>query len=97
MITDAFNLRFDFLVEAARVSLLLEADVQEHHSDTYYTVTNFRIAEKGTRSILPDIKIRKDRGQWVHLDSGQPTDLSTAVGRAIDARAGAAPGDIVSA
>ena len=85
MISAAFSIRFDFLVEAASAKILLEADVQEHHSEIFYKVSNFRITGQG-RSILPEINIRKEGSQWVHVDSGKATDLSIAVGQAIDAR-----------
>ena len=86
MITASYTIAFDFLIAPARPNIPLEADVQEHHSDTYYVVSNFRFSGQGSRQILPDIKIRKVNGQWVHTDSGKATDLSTAVGNAIDCR-----------
>ena len=81
-----FTISFGFLVDAARQNMTLEADVQEHHSDIFYVVTNFRIPGHGSRPVLPEIRIRKEKGAWVHTDSGQATDLSTAVGKAIEAR-----------
>lgn len=86
MITANFSIRFDFLVEPARLNIILEADVQEHHSQTYFVVNNFRIPGQGGRSVLPEIRIRREGNQWVHTDSGKATELSATVGRAIEAR-----------
>ncbi len=85
MVTANYHIRFDFLMEAARLNLILEADVQEHHSDKYYIVSNICIAGRAGNAILPPISIRNHKGQWVHTDSGKTTDLSAAVGKAIDA------------
>ena len=63
----------------------LEADVQEHHSETYYVVTNFRVPGTTRNAILPEITIQKRKDSWVHRDSGQVSELSAAVGAAIDA------------
>jgi len=85
MVTANYHIRFDFLMEVARLNLILEADVQEHHSDKYYLVFNICIAGRAGDAILPPISIRQHKGQWVHTDSGKTTDLSAAVGNAIDA------------
>ncbi|MBS1665261.1 MAG: hypothetical protein JST68_29720 [Bacteroidetes bacterium] len=84
MITANFKIRFDFLVDSARLSITLEADVQEHHSETYFVVSNFHLPGKTDSTVLPPIYIRKENGRWVHTDSGKETDLSTAAGHAID-------------
>lgn len=85
MITAAFTIRFSFLADEARLNLLLEADVQEHHSDTFYIVKNIRVAGKPDNHVLPQISIRKQDDLWVHTDSGKATDLSIAAGGSIDA------------
>ena len=79
-----YSISFSFAVDAANIRLRLEAEVQEHHSKTYYVVSNFRIPGHGDRTVLPPITIRKENGVWVHKDSGKPTDLSAAAGHAID-------------
>jgi hypothetical protein len=88
MITANFPIRFNFLADSARLNIILEADVQEHHSEVFYEVRNFRVPGHVRRIVLPEIKIRKENGQWVHTDSGQATDLSVAVGKGIEAQAG---------
>lgn len=83
MISAIFTIRFNFQVDASRLNIPLEADVQKHHSNTFYEVTNFRVPGHGNREVLPAISIRKDKEQWVHIDSGKSSDLSDAVGEAI--------------
>ncbi|HVS95677.1 MAG TPA: hypothetical protein VHE54_04295 [Puia sp.] len=85
MITSTFSIRFNFPVDAARLNITLQADVQEHHSDTYYLVSNFHVPGHDNRPMLPPIKIRKEGDLWVHTDSGKATNLSVAAGEAIDA------------
>ncbi|HTJ12639.1 MAG TPA: hypothetical protein VL547_11465 [Dinghuibacter sp.] len=85
MITATFDIRFNFGVDAARLNILLEATVREHHSDEYYVVSDFHIPGHASRSVLPTITIRKQGLLWVHTDSGKATDLSTAVGYTIEA------------
>jgi len=85
MITANFRIRFDFLVDTERLNITLEADVQEHNSETFYAITNFRIPGHDNQNILPGINIRKEKGIWVHTDSHKPSGLSMAAGKAIDA------------
>lgn len=80
-----YSISFSFAVDAANIRLTLEAEVEEHHSKTYYIVSNFRIPGHGDRIVLPPITIEKEKGVWVHKDSRKPTDLSIAAGQAIDA------------
>jgi hypothetical protein len=83
-----YSISFSFAVDAAKFRLLLEAEVEEHHSKTYFIISNFRIPEHGDRAVLPPITIEKVKGKWVHRDSGKASELGTAVGAAIDARKG---------
>jgi hypothetical protein len=84
MITASFQIRFDFLVDTERLNITLEADVQEHNSNTYYVVGNFRIPGHNNSNILPEISIRKEKGLWVHVDSHKASELSKAAGKAIE-------------
>jgi hypothetical protein len=45
---------------------------------------NFRIPGHATTRALPEIKIKKKDDDWVHHDSGWRTELSQAVGEALD-------------
>jgi len=85
MITGNNHIEFDFMMESARFNIRLQADVEEHHSNVYYLVKNIRAAGHEGPSILPDIRIHKRHGLWVHTDSGKETHLSLTVGQALDA------------
>ena len=83
-----YPIRFSFAVDAAKIRVTLEAEVQEHHSQTYYVISNFQIPGYRGHALLPPITIERSNGLWVHKDSGKATNLSIAVGKAIDARQG---------
>jgi len=85
MVTANYHIRFDFVMETTQFSFKLEADVQVHHSDTYYMVSNICIAGRTGGAILPPMSIRKESGVWVHIDSHRSSGLSLAAGNAIDA------------
>jgi hypothetical protein len=84
MITESFHIAFAFMVDPQFPEVQLTAEVEVHHSTLFYVVRNFRVPRHGDRIVLPEISIKKVNDQWVHLDSGHPTSLSMAAGRAID-------------
>jgi hypothetical protein len=84
MITDSYAIEFDIQLEKTPIFLHLNAQVELHHSDPYYVISNFRTALQREGSILPAMKIKKKKDKWVHLDTEQPTYLSELVGEAIE-------------
>jgi hypothetical protein len=84
MITATYSIAFDFPLESTSHSIAVTADVEVHHSVTYYAVKNFRAGVKQDHAVLPDIAIKKLKGRWVHTDSEKETHLSVLVGNAID-------------
>jgi len=63
----------------------MSAEIEEHHSHTYYVVNNFRIdPPNSVGSVLRPISIRKLRDTWVHTETNNETQLSRIVGQAID-------------
>ena len=86
MISSTFTIAFNFRVENTDLLVPLLADVEIHHSDTYYLIKNFRTGDNPARFILPNIKIKKVGALWVHCDSEKETMLSVEVGKAIDSR-----------
>jgi hypothetical protein len=71
------------LVLVDSLHLRLKGDIRRH-SDDSYTVNEIRRLDQETGSLLPPIQIKKKAGQWVHTDSDKETDLSVAIGQAID-------------
>ena len=82
---DSYTVAFDFLADDGRLKVHLLADVELHHSQPYYIVRNFKTIGRGVSSALPEVRLKRARGLWVHTDSGKVSDLSTAIGQAIDA------------
>lgn len=86
-----FIIQFDFPLKGSNKVIPITATAELHHSDPYYKVHSIRSAAGKTppsHFILPDQEIKKigEKGKavWVHKDSGMPTLLSEAMGRAID-------------
>jgi hypothetical protein len=87
-----FEINFDFPVASSSLRISLNATVEVHHSDPYYVVHDFYLAN-GARSndhhsFLPaqEVKRIKHDGShlWVHKDSEQASELSIAIGAAIE-------------
>jgi hypothetical protein len=84
MIHNNYSISFNFRLDRSSLTIPLTADIEVHHSDTFYVVKNIRTQTQKERSILPDVRIKKMNGMWVHCDSGKETTLSMEVGEAID-------------
>ena len=84
MIKNNYSIAFNFRLDHSNLTVPLTADIEVHHSETYYIVKNFRTKTQKERSVLPDVRIKKANGMWVHCDSGKETTLSMEVGDAID-------------
>ena len=81
----SYNIAFDFLADDGRLKVHLLADVELHHSQPYYIVRNFKTIGRNISNALPEVRLRRSGGLWVHTDSGKVSDLGTAIGQAIDA------------
>jgi len=86
----SFDVDFDYAL-SENITLGLTANVQLHHSTPHYSITNFHFKKSPNGApLLPDIEImavkRKDGISWVHTDSCKETILSSAVGKAIEAK-----------
>jgi hypothetical protein len=78
------TIAFDYCIPGQAIPIALTADVQLHHSESFYVVNNFRLKGKTGASVLPEIQLKKLGNRWVHKDSGIESELGTAVGKAID-------------
>ena len=54
------------------------------HSDGIVLIKDIRPAHKEAGSLLPPVKMKKVKGVWVHSDSLKPSNLSIAIGNALD-------------
>jgi|HubBroStandDraft_6_1064221.scaffolds.fasta_scaffold2306290_1 hypothetical protein len=77
------------LVDSLHLRLKGKIDEQANGS---YTITNIRRIEQENGSLLPPIQIKKKGDQWVHTDSEKETDLSLAIGQAIEEHLPTPPG-----
>jgi len=87
-----FEIKFDFPVASSDLKISLKATAEFHHSEPYFAVHNFYLADStknnGYPSVLPDQEIkrirRNDGWVWVHKDSGKESELSVAIGKGIE-------------
>jgi len=92
MTTQPVDISFDFPLAHSNLTISLQATAELHHSDPYYVIDNFRFAGKRNRknepSVLPRQEIKQvEKGsskRWVHCESGRESQLSIAIGKAID-------------
>jgi hypothetical protein len=85
MQVDSYTIAFNFLADDGRLKVHLLADVELHHSQPYYVIRNFKTIGRKTSSGLPEIRLKRSKGLWVHTDSGKVSDFGNAIGQAIDA------------
>ena len=85
------EIRFEFPLAHSDLTVSLRATVTVYHSDVYYVVDDFHFAAAGhgrEPSLLPMQEIQKARrgdGEiWVHKESQRESQLSIALGRAIE-------------
>ena len=84
MINKTYSIAFNFKLDHSNLTIPLTAEIEEHHSEIFYVVKNFRTQSQKERSVLPDVRIKKVNGMWVHCDSSKETTLSMEIGAAID-------------
>jgi hypothetical protein len=86
MITFTYSIAFHFQVEDSKLIVPLIAEVEVHHSETFYVIKNIRTGRDRQGSILPDLTIKRKNGRWVHIDSEKESLLSIQVGKSIECR-----------
>jgi len=84
MINRNYSIAFNFRLDHSNFTIPLTADIEVHHSETFYVIKNFRTQSQKEKSVLPDVWLKKMNGIWVHCDSSKETTLSMEVGEAID-------------
>jgi hypothetical protein len=92
---ESFTIRFNFPLDHSSIIVKLEAIVTIHHSETYYQVHGFNYTHheiENEVSLLPEQELilleRDGMKRWVHKDSERETQLSTAIGKAIEEELG---------
>jgi hypothetical protein len=77
------TVEFRYEIRPDSISIDLIADV-ESSKDGGYLVKNIRKRREAIESLIPAFNLQKLNGVWAHKDSGKETDLSDALGKAID-------------
>jgi hypothetical protein len=84
MIISTYSIAFNLQVGDSNMVVPLTADVEVHHSETHYVIKNIKAGSHRRESVLPDLKIKKVNGLWVHIDSEKESHLSRQVGNSIE-------------
>ncbi|HEV2354755.1 MAG TPA: hypothetical protein VGR89_10955 [Puia sp.] len=84
MIAEKFSISFTFMADGGRLAVTLDAEVEKDPQKNHYAIRNLRASGSPGPSVLPELSLTKKAGHWVHIDSEKETDLSDAIGRAID-------------
>jgi hypothetical protein len=79
-----YDIYFDYFLERSGYAVRLQACVEREDSELSYLVRNIRPIHRTQGSIIPDVRLKRKNGYWVHIDSEKETDLSIAIGKAID-------------
>jgi hypothetical protein len=79
-----YDIYFDYYLERSGDAVRLQASVIREESDKSYIVRDIRPIHRSHGSIIPDVQLKRKNGYWVHIDSEKETDLSIAIGKAID-------------
>ena len=91
----AFMIYFNFPLENTGKLVCIEAVVEPNQTDHYYNIHSFRNfngikkQDASIPVILPEINIKQHQATknvWVHIDSDEPSILSSIVGKAIEGR-----------
>jgi hypothetical protein len=94
--TQAFRIRFDFPFAHSDLTVSLRASAALHHSDPYFVVDEFYFAsapqESREVSLIPAQELKRiyrdEQPVWVHRDSERESQLSIAIGNAIEQELG---------
>jgi hypothetical protein len=84
MIQENYAIRFAFILDGRNVAIPLAAVVEIDPERKQYHIKDFRSLHSPTHNVLPDMLIKKVKGQWVYSDSSRSNELTLAIGRAID-------------
>lgn len=87
-----FEINFDFPVALSDLKISLNATAEPHHSEPTFLVHSFYLTKgrknEAHHSVLPEQEIKRIKRDssfvWVHRDSEKESQLSLAMGSAIE-------------
>jgi hypothetical protein len=82
---NSYTVYFTYDANDHALKFPLQAEVECAASDVYI-VTNIRQEGHNDGSLLPSIRLRKENGVWIFVDTETASRLSAAIGSAIDDR-----------
>ncbi len=91
-LSQPFNISFGFPIQHSTETIQISALAQCHHSIPYYIIDSFYFdgneQNQNAVSLLPPVVIqqvkKEGKSVWVHKDSGRESQLSLAIGKAIE-------------
>jgi hypothetical protein len=79
----SYTVYFTYDVNDHSLKFPLQAEVKGGSSGVYH-ITDIRQEGQGDGSLLPPIRLRKENGVWLFVDTETASRLSAAIGEAID-------------
>jgi hypothetical protein len=79
----SYTVYFTYDVNDHSLKFPLRAEVEAIASGVYH-ITDIRQEGHGEGSLLPPIRLRKENGVWLFVDTETASRLSAAIGEAID-------------
>jgi len=78
-----FTISFIYEIIPESLQVHLSAEIEMTTIDTC-SVRNIRRIDTNESPLLPILKLKNIDGKWIHSDSGKESNISKAVGAAID-------------
>lgn len=79
----SYTVYFMYDVNDHSLKFPLQAGVEAAASGLYH-ITNIRLEGQGDGALLPPIRLRRENGVWLFMDTETASRLSAAIGEAID-------------
>ncbi|HUB59606.1 MAG TPA: hypothetical protein VL978_02825 [Puia sp.] len=84
-VNKTFLISFEYHLDNGKIAIPLRAEVDRDNRGAYYIVRNIGSIRQGNAPAIKELRITKKASMWVHFDSLRPTDLTSCIGKAIDA------------
>jgi hypothetical protein len=79
-----YTVNFIYDVQDHALKFPLQAEVKSNDGGIY-TVENIRLQSDERGCLLPPLQLQKVDWKWIFVDNGKESELSSAIGKAIEA------------